>query len=113
MLRSHERFPGYRIAITFVSAVFTQLIISILMIRVGFWLLLFSIPLFLLYLSVFSRAFLAAMRRASLLSSKLLRFGAPIFCSAILVTSSFLLGAYLATSLNDNLFHMPIEDLDR
>lgn len=113
MPRSHECFPGYRIAITFVSSVFAQLVISLLMIRGGFWVVLFSIPVLLLYLLIVGRAFLVAMRRASLLDSKLLRFGAPIFCSVILVISSFALGAYLATVLNEHLFHIPVEQFDR
>lgn len=113
MSQGHERFPGYRVAATFVVAVLAQAVIALVQIRAGFWDFILSAALFLIYLVVFGAAFLAAMRRASLLPIRALRFAAPIFCSALLVISSFILGGSLASYLNDKFFHMSVEDFDR
>lgn len=107
MLRPHERFRATGIVITFAYAVLTQLVISLLIMRARSFSFFFFTPALLLYFAIFGRAFLLATRRTSPLQSKVLRFAVPVFCSALLVIASYMVGAYLADCLNDILFHMP------
>src|SRR2546421_8185734 len=109
----HESFFGARLLITFVVAVATQMLLTLLTIRLG-WDAIFVIgPAFLVYLFFFGRAFLLAIRRLSLLRSTMLRFATPIFCTIVLLFCSFCLGAYMGDTLNSIVFHMPVVDIDR
>jgi hypothetical protein len=98
---------------TFLFAVLAQMILTLAVIWLGFWGFLLATPLFFIYVAVFGRAFLLALRRMSLLRHATLRFASPIFCTIFLLFCSFSLGAYIGAMLNSAVFHVPVEDFDR
>jgi hypothetical protein len=87
--------------------------LTLAVIRLGLWGFLLATPLFFIYVVVFGRTFLLALRRMSLLRHATLRFATPIFCTIFLLFCSFSLGAYIGATLNSTVFHMPVEDFDR
>jgi hypothetical protein len=113
MSRAQERFPGARVVVTFVFAVFSQIALTLAVIRLGLWGFLLATPLFFIYVVVFGRTFLFALRRMSLLRHATLRFATPIFFTICLLFCSFSLGAYIGATLNSTVFHMSVEDFDR
>jgi hypothetical protein len=113
MSRAHERFPGARVVVTFAFAVFSQMALTLAVIRLGLWGFLLATPLFFVYVIVFGRGFLLALRRMSLLRHATLRFPTAIFCTIFLLFCSFSLGAYIGATLNSTIFHMPVENFDR
>jgi hypothetical protein len=113
MSRARERFPGARVVVTFVFAVFSQVPLTLAVIRLGLWGFLLATPLFFIYVVLFGRTFLLALRSMSLLRHATLRFATPIFCTIFLLFCSFSLGAYIGATLNSTVFHMPVEDFDQ
>jgi hypothetical protein len=113
MTRSYERFFGARVLATFGFAVFAQMVITLVTIRLGWWAIFVIFPLFFAYIFFFGHTFLLALRRTSLLKDTTLRFATPIFCTIFLLFCSFVLGAYIGTTLNSTVFHMPVEAFGR
>jgi hypothetical protein len=113
MMRSHERFFGARVLVTFAVAVIAQMAITLVMIRLGWSAVFVGFPLFFAYIFSFGRAFLLALQRTALLRDKALRFATPIFCTIFLLFCSFSLGAYNGATLNSAVFHMSAEGFDR
>jgi hypothetical protein len=81
MTRSYERFLGARVLVTFAFAVFAQMVITLVTIRLGWWAIFVVFPLFFAYIFFFGHAFLLALRHAAVLRDTTLRFATPILCT--------------------------------
>jgi hypothetical protein len=112
MPNAYERFLGARVIPTFAAAVLTQVMLLLLIVRLGLWGFLLGPVFFLTYVAVFGGAFLLALR-LQILRNTTLRFAAPILCTIILLFCSFALGGYIGERLNNAVFHMPVQDFDK
>jgi|SRR5580704_3918582 hypothetical protein len=111
--RSHERFFGERVLVTFAVAVIAQMVITLMTIRLGWSAIFLVFLLFFAYIFFFGRAFLFALRRAAVLKNTTLRFATPILWTIFLVFCSFALEAYIGATLDSTVFHIPVPDFDR